>query len=126
MNPEPCTLNPECLQGVQLVKRLAQYSDKNKQRAEVAPTPARVAIPDVDSERGGSEGERARERGDQAHTVVAGEGGGVQSARGGGGVTSRADRAMSRTTLSRSAPPPDESVCVCVRARECVCECVNV
>ena len=25
-------------QGVQLVKRLAQYSDKNKQRAEVAPT----------------------------------------------------------------------------------------
>ena len=34
---------------------------------------------------GERESERERARGDQAHTVVAGEGGGVQSARGGEG-----------------------------------------
>ena len=52
-------------------------------------------------ERGGWQRESARERGGQAQTVVVGEGGGVQSARGGVGV-----RCPYRGTTIIRTPPP--------------------
>ena len=70
----------EVEEGGQRQRQRTWAANVGEQRSHQAAT-----VEDDGEEEREGERERARERGDQAHTVVAGEGGGVQSARGVGG-----------------------------------------